>query len=1097
MCGKGSQSGGGTGALGWGGLAPAQQATTQASPQALGWYNQAMGMAQNAVAQPYKQFGTTAQDFVAQLNPQQQAAQQGLQYQAAATQPFASQGAALTYGAGLANPAMMAQNYMNPYMNQVVSPVQQAIQQQQGQQLAQQQADAIKGGAFGGERAGLQRATLMGQQNLGLGQALSPLYQTGYGQALGAAQGQIGNQLTAGQNLTGQGLAAQQASLGAGTLGQQTQQAGINALYNQFQQQQMFPYMQAQFLGGLAGGLGPLTGQQTYQAQAQNPFGMFLARGGRAKGKERMGGAVIDLTPGKDYYRGGVVGRDGYATVGSVDADPLATQQKMYEEMDKAEKSQAMPTGQIQAAHGLTPGGLGGGSGAKQGTSLSGLLGLADKATNLGKDLGIGGLFNSGSSSAANTGATVGGKSYADELIAAGINPEVASTVAGASEAAPMMEGASTAAGGAGLLGGLSELGSSIMSGLGSIGSFLGPAAAFLAKDGGRVGYYDGGVVNRRGYEGEGFVKPSDDFERNVEQTFKFEGGLNPSDTNRTPSMYGINQAAHPGIDVRKLSRDQAKDIYRKEYWEGINADKLPEDIRGMAYDTAVMAGPGRARQFLKQSGNDPEKFMAAREAFLGNLIARNPEKYGKYEKAWANRNATLRGGVGDALSNLPPNARSYYAQANLPDEGSTVNLSGGVKPSEEGFGLNRQTVVPLLSGLGAALEGMVSSPTTSLGGAMLRGAGAGLGAGAKSYMDVGKQIPEIEKLKAEVPKLAAETKERENLAARAAAETKEKLSTLYEKQWVPNVGWMVYDKTQPYKTPMQISDAEGNPIKNVDVNKIPTRTGGDRVEEKKSLQEKVQGKERKVGDALDWQPTLAAPKDTKIPGALNIAMSGDLPKQQEAAKKEVEGLRTTSKAAFDQLYRLDEMEHQFDQLPKEANFLEPGPASQARTDLAKTANEITTMLGGQPLFDPNNVAAAEALSKDTTRLGFDVARSLGHEPGFIVQSAVKANPGMENSPIAYKRISAGLREAAKYQQDRLAFMEDYAARFGTLAGADTTFRKFNPPERYVNRAILEAIDKDDMGYLKSLTKDQVKSSKGEIDKMYGKGVAAILLGEK
>jgi hypothetical protein len=1096
MCGKGSQSGGGTGALGWGGLAPAQQATTQASPQALGWYNQAMGMAQNAVAQPYKQFGTTAQDFVAQLNPQQQAAQQGLQYQAAATQPFASQGAALTYGAGLANPAMMAQQYMNPYMNQVVSPVQQAIQQQQGQQLAQQQADAIKGGAFGGERAGLQRATLMGQQNLGLGQALSPLYQTGYGQALGAAQGQIGNQLTAGQNLTGQGLAAQQASLGAGTLGQQTQQAGINALYNQFQQQQMFPYMQAQFLGGLAGGLGPLTGQQTYQAQAQNPFGMFLARGGRANSKERMGGAVIDLTPGKDYYRGGVVGRQGYNLTGAVDTDPAAlaqAQAKMYEEMDKAEKAQAMPTGQIQGSHGLTPGGLGGGSQQKQKSPLESLLGLGKMAGEAGSALGLGKMLESSTSPSSVTGL---GKS----LNLGNFFPQSWSGTGAADYIAPAAETAADTAGGAGLFGGVGEalggIGSAITGGLESLGPL---AALFALKDGGRVGYYDGGLVGRRGYEGEGFVKPSDDFERNVEQTFKFEGGLNPSDTNRTPSMYGINQAAHPGIDVRKLSRDQAKDIYRKEYWEGINADKLPEDIRGMAYDTAVMAGPGRARQFLKQSGNDPEKFMAAREAFLNNLVARDPEKYGKYEKAWANRNEALRGGVGDALSNLPPNARSYYAQANLPEEGSTVNLSGGVKPSEEGFGLNRQTVVPLLSGLGAALEGMVSSPTTSLGGAMLRGAGAGLGAGAKSYMDVGKQIPEIEKLKAEVPKLAAETKERENLAARAAAETKEKLSTLYEKQWVPNVGWMVYDKTQPYKTPVQISDADGNPTKNVDVNKIPTRGGGERIEDigKKSLQEKVQGKERKVGDAIDWQPTLAAPKDTKIPGALNIAMSGDLPKQQEAAKKEVEGLRTTSKAAFDQLYRLDEMEHQFDQLPKEANFLEPGPASQARTDLAKTANEITTMLGGQPLFDPNNVAAAEALSKDTTRLGFDVARSLGHEPGFIVQSAVKANPGMENSPIAYKRISSGLREAAKYQQDRLAFMEDYAARFGTLTGADATFRKLNPPERYVNRAILEAIDKDDMGYLKSLTKDQVKSSKGEIDKMYGKGVAAILLGEK
>jgi len=1074
MCGKGSQSGGGQGALGWGGLAPAQQATTTASPQALGWYNQAMGMAQNAVAQPYQQFGTTPEQFVAQLNPTQTGAIQNITNTQGMAQPYYNMATGATMNA--LNPAYnTVGNYMNPYMNQVVSPVQQAVQQQQGQQLAQQQQQAIQGGAFGGQRDALTRATLMGQQNLGLGQALSPLYQTGYGQALQAAQNQQQYGLQGAQQLGNIGTAAQQAALGqaqaqlgAGTLGQQTQQAGINALYNQFQQQQMWPYMQAQFLGGLAGGLGPLTGQQTYQAQAQNPFGMFLARGGRAKGKERMGGAVIDLTPGKDYYRGGVVGRKGYNLTGAVDTDPAALAQeqaKMYEDMDKAEKAQAMPTGQIQGSHGLTPGGLGGGSGAKQGTSLSGLLGLADQATKLGKDLGIGSLFSGlGSASAPTTAPAYGVVGAAGNM------------------AVPTIGTAADAAGSGGIL------------------SFLSSLLPFALKDGGRVGYYDGGLVGRRGYEGEGFVKPSDDdFERNVEQTFKFEGGLNPSDTNKTPSMYGINQAAHPGIDVRNLTRDQAKDIYRKEYWQGINADQLPEGVRGMAYDTAVMAGPGRARQFLKQSGNDPEKFMAAREAFLNNLVARDPEKYGKYEKAWANRNEALRGGVGDALSNLPPNARSYYAQANLPEEGSTVNLSGGVKPSEEGFGLNRQTVVPLLSGLGAALEGMVSSPTTSLGGAMLRGAGAGLGAGAKSYMDVGKQIPEIEKLKAEVPKLAAETKERENLAARAAAETKEKLSTLYEKQWVPNVGWMVYDKTQPYKTPVQISDADGNPTKNVDVNKIPTRGGGERIEDigKKSLQEKVQGKERKVGDAIDWQPTLAAPKDTKIPGALNIAMSGDLPKQQEAAKKEVEGLRTTSKAAFDQLYRLDEMEHQFDQLPKEANFLEPGPASQARTDLAKTANEITTMLGGQPLFDPNNVAAAEALSKDTTRLGFDVARSLGHEPGFIVQSAVKANPGMENSPIAYKRISSGLREAAKYQQDRLAFMEDYAARFGTLTGADATFRKFNPPERYVNRAILEAIDKDDMGYLKSLTKDQVKSSKGEIDKMYGKGVATILLGEK
>jgi hypothetical protein len=154
--------------------------------------------------------------------------------------------------AGMGNAAQMAGAYMNPFMQQVVSPVQQALQQQQGQQLAQQQADAIRGGAFGGERADLQRAVLQGQQNLAMGQTLSPLYQTGYGQALGAAQTDLQRQLAASQGLSQAGLQAQQASLGAGTLGQQTQQAGINALYNQFQQQQMFPYMQAQFFSGIA-----------------------------------------------------------------------------------------------------------------------------------------------------------------------------------------------------------------------------------------------------------------------------------------------------------------------------------------------------------------------------------------------------------------------------------------------------------------------------------------------------------------------------------------------------------------------------------------------------------------------------------------------------------------------------------------------------------------------------------------------------------------------------------------------------------------------------------------------------------------------------
>ena len=298
MCGKGSSGGGG-----FGGLAPIQQSTTQASPQAIQAYTKALGLADVAAAQPFQQYSTDPNAFVAPLTGTQQQAIGGLYGAQGAYQPYYQGAGALTAAAGTTSTPQVVGQYMNPFMQQVVNPVQQALQQQQGQQLAQQQAEAIRGGAFGGERAGLQRQTLRGQQQLGMGQALSPLYQQGYGQALQAAQGDLARQLQAGQALGALGTGAQaaalqapQALLGAGTLEQQTQQAGLTALYNQFLQGRAYPYQQAQFYSNIAGGLGPLLGQQTFQSQAQNPFGMFLSEPGAKMGVDGYadGGAPQD-----------------------------------------------------------------------------------------------------------------------------------------------------------------------------------------------------------------------------------------------------------------------------------------------------------------------------------------------------------------------------------------------------------------------------------------------------------------------------------------------------------------------------------------------------------------------------------------------------------------------------------------------------------------------------------------------------------------------------------------------------------------------------------------------------------------------------------
>lgn len=278
MCGKGSSGGGG-----YGGLAPIQQSTTQASPQAINAYTKALGLADVAAAQPFQQYSTDPNAFVAPLTGTQQQAIGGLYGAQGAYQPYYQGAGQLTASAGTTAAPQLAGQYMNPFMQQVINPV----LQQQGQQLAQQQAEAIRGGAFGGERAGLQRQALRGQQGLATGQ----LYASGYNQALQAAQGDLARQLQAGQALGALGTGAQtaalqapQALLGAGTLEQQTQQAGLTALYNQFLQGRAYPYQQAQFYSNIAGGLGPLLGQTTYQSQAQNPFGMFLSEPGAKMG---------------------------------------------------------------------------------------------------------------------------------------------------------------------------------------------------------------------------------------------------------------------------------------------------------------------------------------------------------------------------------------------------------------------------------------------------------------------------------------------------------------------------------------------------------------------------------------------------------------------------------------------------------------------------------------------------------------------------------------------------------------------------------------------------------------------------------------------
>jgi hypothetical protein len=278
-------------------------------PEVMARYNAVNKRAEEAAAQPFQPY--TGQ-FVAGLTAQQRAGMAAINNASNTAQRYYQDAARMTEaGAGPVGRLTREQirEYENPYIESVVDPTRRALEQQQGQERAMLAAQAIRSGAFGGDRAGLERANLARQQGLGMAQAISPLYSQGYQQAMQTAMGQQGiraadlqRQLAAGQQYAGLGTGLQaaalqgaQAQIGAGTLEQQTQQADLTAQYQQFLQERGYPFQVAQFLANIAMGTGALSGSTTTTTQ---PTGFFSDR--RLKEDAEPVGKTFD---GQTIYR--------------------------------------------------------------------------------------------------------------------------------------------------------------------------------------------------------------------------------------------------------------------------------------------------------------------------------------------------------------------------------------------------------------------------------------------------------------------------------------------------------------------------------------------------------------------------------------------------------------------------------------------------------------------------------------------------------------------------------------------------------------------------------------------------------------------------
>lgn len=160
-----------------------------------------------------------------------------------------------------------------------------------------------------------------------------------------------------------------------------------------------------------------------------------------------------------------------------------------------------------------------------------------------------------------------------------------------------------------------------------------------------------------------------DRFDRALRFAFAVEGGHVHHPLDRGGSTnYGITQSTYavwrakcalPQQPVKFITRDEAEDIYRAEYWRRGQCDRLPAPVDLVHFDACVNHGLYNAAKLLQgaagvtQDGDiglqtlgavkevDPEllaqRYIARRRKFYGEIVAAVPSQ-AIFLKGWLNR---------------------------------------------------------------------------------------------------------------------------------------------------------------------------------------------------------------------------------------------------------------------------------------------------------------------------------------------------------------------------------------------------------------------------------------------------------------------------
>lgn len=92
-------------------------------------------------------------------------------------------------------------------------------------------------------------------------------------------------------------------------------------------------------------------------------------------------------------------------------------------------------------------------------------------------------------------------------------------------------------------------------------------------------------------------------FEEYIERILNHEGGyVNHKDDPGGETKWGIAKRSYPHLDIKNLTKEEAKEIYYHDFWKPLAAWALPKSFAFQALDATVNHGAGNTLRWIQRT---------------------------------------------------------------------------------------------------------------------------------------------------------------------------------------------------------------------------------------------------------------------------------------------------------------------------------------------------------------------------------------------------------------------------------------------------------------------------------------------------------------